>query len=903
MALDLGDLEYRVRVDTSDLGRAERSMGEYTRSSSSAESSVDRFGRSSERAGRRARSGMRQASSSADRASSAFGSLQGVVAALGGALAVGQITRYSDAWNNAANQIRQVTDSASELASMQERLLGVANETRSAFGSTANLYSRLARSTTEMSLSSSELLDITRTINQSFAVSGATAEEAGAAITQLSQGLAAGALRGEEFNSVSEQAPAIMRAIAASLNMGIGELREFAATGGITSEIVVNALEQASDSIANKFGKSVATFGQQTAVANNNLSAFVGESSLLQESVGVLGQSMVSLTEVLRENGLLVNTIAASAGAAATAYGAYRAAALGAAAAQTVLNVAMRANPLILAATAVAALAGALWSLRDVTVTIGDETATVGEVISATWQVVTQGLLSAWREVTGPINRLINSIAEEFGYVADEAVTIWGLALDGIAFGAKTAVNTVIGVFVGLADSISQVINNIAWNFETLWTGVADAAKSALSGDFAGASEALNRELISPLENVGRAFQEGFFRDYVGELGTAVSETISAGQTFRTLDQWLFETGQTSAQAADGISRAATATGEASEAASKFNKSLTSLLDTLFPAQAAARQYRQQQILLQTALMSGRIEADKYFEALKRLEEAQLSQQAPGQAYGGMGFGSQIGSRQQGMGGQLSGDREQDPFQKWLESARTAFSDFDQMQANVAQNFQTQFGNAFESVIFDSQNLGDAFQNLAQSMLRSIVNAIGQMIAQWVAYQAVQLALGQSSQAAASAGAAATGASIAAAYAPAAAMASLASFGANAVPASAAISSTMALSQGLALSGMAHDGITDVPKEGTWLLDKGERVVDSQTNSDLKSYLSSGGNQQSQQAPTVNLYEDRNKAGTSESRTTSDGRNEVDVFVADIMGDGPRSKAMRQKFGLKPQGR
>ena len=51
----------------------------------------------------------------------------------------------------------------------------------------------------------------------------------------------------------------------------------------------------------------------------------------------------------------------------------------------------------------------------------------------------------------------------------------------------------------------------------------------------------------------------------------------------------------------------------------------------------------------------------------------------------------------------------------------------------------------------------------------------------------------------------------------------------------------MSAIQGVALSGMAHDGIDNIPKEGTWLLDKGERVVDSRTNSDLKDYLAKGG--------------------------------------------------------------
>ena len=155
-------------------------------------------------------------------------SIAAVVGGLSAGLAVQQVVRYADAWQNASNQLRQVTEGTEQLAQVQGQLLGLANETRSGFESTANLYSRLARSTTELGLEQSDLLDLTKSINQAFVASGATAQEADAAITQLSQGLAAGALRGDEFNSVSEQAPMLMRAIAESLDMTIGELREFA---------------------------------------------------------------------------------------------------------------------------------------------------------------------------------------------------------------------------------------------------------------------------------------------------------------------------------------------------------------------------------------------------------------------------------------------------------------------------------------------------------------------------------------------------------------------------------------------------------------------------------------------------------------------------------------------------
>ncbi len=257
-------------------GKAERSMTEFDRSASKADQS------------------MRRVSGAAKAAT-------GVIAGLVGALGTREILNYSDAWNGAANQLRQVTSGSVELERVQKRLVAVAKGTRSNFEATANLYARLARSTTELNLSQEDLLDLTTTINESFAASGATAEEASNAITQLSQGLASGALRGDEFNSVAEQAPGIMRALAESLDMTIGELREFAATGGITAETVVTALQGASDTIANDFGKTIATFSQDMEVARTNLVEWVGTSEDVQGAISALGDGIVLLSENMDE--------------------------------------------------------------------------------------------------------------------------------------------------------------------------------------------------------------------------------------------------------------------------------------------------------------------------------------------------------------------------------------------------------------------------------------------------------------------------------------------------------------------------------------------------------------------------------------------------------------------------
>jgi len=106
-----------------------------------------------------------------------------------------------------------------------------------------------------------------------------------------------------------------------------------------------------------------------------------------------------------------------------------------------------------------------------------------------------------------------------------------------------------------------------------------------------------------------------------------------------------------------------------------------------------------------------------------------------------------------------------------------------------------------------------------------------------------------------------------------------------------------------ALMGMAHSGIDSVPREGTWLLDKGERVVDSRTNQDLKRYLtaanepsSSGGGM------VVNLNEDASRAGSTQMRNV-DGKQILDVFVSNIRQDGHASKAIQQAFGVRRAGR
>jgi len=225
--------------------------------------------------------------------------LKSAFVALGAAVSVREIADLADAYTSIQNRLKVVTDSTAELTSVQERLLEVANETRSDLSSTAGLFTVLARNTDQLGLSQERLIRITDIINKSFAASGASAESAAGAITQLSQGLAAGALRGEEFNSVSEGAPEIMRAIMKETGLAKSELRDFAATGGITAELLIRSLEGYGDTVDRIFAESTATISQSFTVARNNAIQFIGGLDKVQAASGLAGRGIVGLSENL----------------------------------------------------------------------------------------------------------------------------------------------------------------------------------------------------------------------------------------------------------------------------------------------------------------------------------------------------------------------------------------------------------------------------------------------------------------------------------------------------------------------------------------------------------------------------------------------------------------------------
>ena len=216
------------------------------------------------------------------------------VTAVTAAFGVRELYQATEAYASIANRMRLVTESAVELRAAQEAVFQSAQTARQPLAATAELYQRIAANQKALNLSGKGVASITDTISKSLAISGASAASANAALIQLGQAFASGTLRGEELNSVMEQAPALSQAIAAGMGVTIGQLRSLGAEGKLTAEAVVKALQNQADAVDDKFSRIATTIGGSLQVAGNTLTRFVGELDQATGTTNAFANGVVS---------------------------------------------------------------------------------------------------------------------------------------------------------------------------------------------------------------------------------------------------------------------------------------------------------------------------------------------------------------------------------------------------------------------------------------------------------------------------------------------------------------------------------------------------------------------------------------------------------------------------------
>ncbi len=282
----------------SEISRASRMGQDYYRT-------MQNGGRQSAAASREMRRALAEVT---DQINIAKSSALNMAGAFAGAFATGHLISLADEWNSVNARLKQASQSSDDFQVSQRELMAISQRTGTAFSDNASLFARSAASMREYGYSSEEVLKVTEAISTGLKLSGASTAEASSVITQFSQALAQGVLRGEEFNSVNENGDRVIRALAAGMGVARKDLKAMADNGKLTADKVVPALISQLGALRDEYAAMPDTVSSSATKVENAFMAWVGGAN---EASGVTK----TLTGVLNGVADNMDTVAAAAGA------------------------------------------------------------------------------------------------------------------------------------------------------------------------------------------------------------------------------------------------------------------------------------------------------------------------------------------------------------------------------------------------------------------------------------------------------------------------------------------------------------------------------------------------------------------------------------------------------------
>lgn len=390
----------------------------------------------------------RAAQASRNAGTSIMSFVRGAAALVGVGLSATAILGAADAYTVLQNKLQNVSESAAQVDEITNRLFETANRTRTPVQETAQAFTRFDMALKNLGKSQDDSLRLTETVNKMLVVSGATANEAGSALLQLSQAFNKGKLDGDEFRSVMELMPNAADAIAKRLGVTRGELLKLAPEGKITAQVMFDAFTAAAAGIDAKFGKTVPTLSQAMTVLRNNATQTFGE---MNKSLGItagLSKALIFLAENMKTVAFVVAVLGA---ALLVAFGPALIGALSAAASAVwAFTVAIAANPIGLLVVGITAAVAAIAIFGDQIAVTSDGLVSLKDVALAVWSFISDGagavaglIKEYWNVAIDFVNSKTDGMGEKFRNIGSAIVQF-----------AKTVVNGYIGLWVGAYNAV-----------------------------------------------------------------------------------------------------------------------------------------------------------------------------------------------------------------------------------------------------------------------------------------------------------------------------------------------------------------------------------------------------------------------------------------------------------------
>lgn len=255
-------------VDVSSIQEAREELARAGAAFDSIEQNIRDAGNQQDRFNRRIRDGTTTADG-------LWGKLKGIAATVGGLAAAKKIIGISDDLASTRARLNLIVDDGGSVSELEKKIMASAQRSRSAYFDTASAIASLGANAGAAFANTDEIIAFMEQINKQFVIGGASAQGQAAAMLQLTQAMAAGALRGEELNSILENAPGIARAIESYMGIAESSIKSYAEQGLITAEVVKNAMFAAADETNAKFESMPKTWAQiWTSMQNKALSIF-----------------------------------------------------------------------------------------------------------------------------------------------------------------------------------------------------------------------------------------------------------------------------------------------------------------------------------------------------------------------------------------------------------------------------------------------------------------------------------------------------------------------------------------------------------------------------------------------------------------------------------------------------
>jgi tape measure domain-containing protein len=400
----------------------------------------------------------------------------------------------SDSLVSMRARLDRMNDGLQTTQELETMIYQSAQRSRGSFTDTMGLVSQLGTMAGDAFSSSKEIVQFAEQLNKQLALSGASGSSAQAAILQLEQGLASGVLRGDELNSVMEQAPALAKSIADYMQVSVGELREMGSQGQITADIVKNALFAAAKDTNAEFEKTPMTWAQVWTVASNTavraLDPLLAAINWVANNIQTIGPIVVSLGAAFGVLLIAANWTNILATATKTA-----------ASMQAFYNAVMAANPIALTAAAVLVLVAALYggvaafnkltgsSISATGIITGSFTTMGAFILNGTLVPLHNGFAAFVNFLGNAFNDPITAIDVLF---YDMSITILKY-VQNVAQGLEGLINMIPGVEVNMTSGIDKLIGKLEYGRN--WTIKQNGYK----------------EYIKPWENfdLGKAYNAG----------------------------------------------------------------------------------------------------------------------------------------------------------------------------------------------------------------------------------------------------------------------------------------------------------------------------------------------------------------------------------------------------------